>query len=206
MKLIIGDGIAYQENRTKSVRYSKAYYNKLVEYDNRPKQNNKINKLRVDLVQAHCSDGDVLDIGCGTGRFMTKLKKVRSKCAIDGYDINKESLKWLIENNCLGNLKDIEHYNVITFWDSLEHIPEPGEILEKVKENAYTFISIPIISDFGNIKKSVHYRPNEHYWYFNIEGLKAFMEKYDFEWQGADNFETSKGGRTDIWSFVFRKK
>lgn len=190
-------GIMYQTDMSTSVEYDKDYYDKYIGYE-KSDIATKLNKGRVQITEKYCSS--ILDIGIGSGEFIKE-----SRNPTYGFDINKIAVKWL---NDAGLYVDpyVEMPDVggLTFWDSMEHIPNPSELLALVKSSQYVFISMPIFSDLLNLKKSKHYKPNEHYYYFTAKGMVTFMTDSGFETIEIDDFET-QSGREDILTFVFRK-
>ena len=91
---------------------------------------------------------------------------------------------------------------VLTFWDSLEHIEDPVRILECCDSMA--IISIPIFKDKAHTMRSKHFRTDEHFWYFTSEGLIRMMHNEGFRLVDQNDLET-KLGREDIRSFVFQR-
>jgi hypothetical protein len=80
---------------------------------------NKLNAGRVDFV-AITLQNEVLDVGIGNGEFIQRRPNTF------GYDVNQVAIKWLLEN---GKYRDrFSDFNAFTFWDVLEHIPEPAII------------------------------------------------------------------------------
>jgi hypothetical protein len=142
-----------------------------------------------------------LDIGIGSGEFIKE-----SKIKVFGFDINKYAINWLIKNNIYINpYESMPKVCGLTFWDSLEHMPRPTELLSLVKKNQYVFISMPIFNNISDVKSSKHYRPNEHYYYFTCKGLNNYMNDLGFKLIEIDDFETHSG-REDILTFVFQKQ
>lgn len=153
----------------------------------------KLNQARIDLVNKY-TKLDVLDIGIGSGAF------VEGRNNTYGYDINPAATKWLIERNWYRH--PFKGANSLTFWDSLEHIHDPRLHLSGAKE--YVFISCPIYQDAEHIKRSKHFRKDEHCWYWTKDGLCTFMDAFGFELVEYNDME-SKIGREDIGTFVFKK-
>jgi hypothetical protein len=153
-----------------------------------------LNKARIDLVNKYLDGKAVLDVGIGCGAF------VEARPYTWGFDINPKGVAWLKENN-----KYLLPYTPIegmTFWDSLEHIHDPSDMLDNAK--AYVFISCPIYTDAEHIKRSKHFRKNEHCWYWTESGLKHFMSMYKFHCVEMNRME-SDIGREDIGTFVFKR-
>jgi len=151
-----------------------------------------LTKARVDLVNKYTL-GEVTDIGIGSGAF------VEARENTFGFDINPHGINWLAERGKYRLPNDSE---CLTFWDSLEHIHEPKEMLKGIKK--YAFISIPIFTDQEHVLRSKHFRKDEHCWYFTEEGLKLFMWYYGFHMLEKNTMETELG-REDINTYVFKK-
>lgn len=90
----------------------------------------------------------------------------------------------------------------MSFWDSLEHIHNPTDLLDCIEN--YAFISTPIYKDKEHILRSKHFRPDEHCWYFTKDGIINFMSNFGFYCIEYSNIETEIG-REDIGSFVFKR-
>jgi len=196
--LIYCEMLAYQKNMDLSVDYGEKYYEKYLKMENTPIAK-KLNELRTTITQKYCTC--ILDMGIGSGEFIKK-----SKLKVYGYDINPLAIKWLKENNLF-----IDPYNGIpnkiqgvTLWDVLEHIPDPQLLLTKIAKGTFIFLSLPVFTDLTRIKYNKHYRPNEHYYYFTIDGIKKYMKDYNFSLLEDNNLETL-AGREDISTFVFIK-
>jgi len=194
-------GIAYQRDIAVSVPYGKKYFDILKNFEYNRKSR-KINFGRVWLVGAYCAGENVLDIGAGAGTFINRWAPFE----IYGYDINKYSVAWLKSQNKYYNIrKSLDKFTGFTFWDTLEHIAEPQEILKRIPKNAYVFVSIPIFKNFRNITQKKHYRPNEHYYYFTKKGLIFWFKKHNFKLIKYSDYETKKCGRENIGKFVFQR-
>lgn len=152
-----------------------------------------LNEVRIDLVNKYTQD-EVLDIGVGSGAFVKARKNTK------GWDINPCAKKWLSDNKLLKN--PIKSTNSLTFWDSLEHIHSPKNLLQSAKE--YVFVSCPIYTDLNHLQKSKHFRTDEHCWYWTYAGLIYFMKYYGFELIES-NWQETEIGREDIGSFVFKR-
>ena len=152
--------------------------------------------VRIAMVYAFADetkDWPVVDVGIGGGAFVDKC----GDCY--GTDIGKEALAWLEEHELLW---DGESVPVMTFWDSLEHIENPGPLLAKATKLVY--VSTPIYRDQAHARASKHYKPNEHLWYFTDHGLHMFMREYGFKCVEQNEIETD-AGREGIGSYVFKR-
>lgn len=187
-------GVAYQNDMTQLVSYDSEYFNKCLGYEGKDIALG-INVGRIDFVKKY-HIGMVLDVGIGSGEFI----KSRGRC--HGYDINPEAVKWLKENNLYS--EDFEAYKAFTFWDVIEHIPNPSIYFDRIPEDSYLFVSLPIFESLDKIRESKHYRPNEHLYYWTDMGFTGWMWKHGFTLMESSNFETV-AGRENIHSFAFFK-
>jgi len=150
--------------------------------------------LRRVLVSAWW-DGAVVDVGIGGGRFVIERPNTR------GFDVNPAAIDWLQTRGLWCNAAR-ESVDAMCFWDSLEHIHEPGALLANARR--FVFVSCPIFTGPEHALRSKHYKPAEHCWYFTSPGLVGFMAGFDFEVVFEDRMEQTVG-REDIGSFVFRR-
>lgn len=131
------------------------------------------------------------DIGIGGGAFVEAMDCI-------GHDVNKVALEWLGSERRWNQ----EPIACMTFWDSLEHIPDPRLILVKCEK--FAFISTPIFKDAEHCMHSKHLKMPEHLWYFTEWGLMRYMAEQGFSPIEKSNMEES-AGREDIKSYVFAR-
>lgn len=155
-----------------------------------------ITRARVDLVGRY-TDGPVVDIGIGCGHFIESRGGQTT-----GYDVNPAAIQWLKSRNLY---HDIERHRAdsATFWDSLEHIPEPDRVLAMV--DRFAFVCMPIFRDLNHLMASKHYRQDEHYWYWTRKGLTRWMASRGFV-RREHNTSECRLGREDIETFVFERQ
>ena len=172
--------------------YSGPYFEKYQALDDTP-MGAALTKARVDMVRRH-TDLPPVDIGIGGGRFVLESGGF-------GYDVNDEAVCWLRDK---GLLHDIyrDHAEVITCWDSLEHIPEPDELLERVGE--WVFVSMPVYLSQWDCLRSKHFKPGEHLWYWTQNGLVRWFAARGFGCVEINEVESDLG-REGISSFAFRR-
>jgi hypothetical protein len=112
----------------------------------------------------------ILDVGYGNGEFLLAASNQVIDCF--GYDVSDYPIPDGIQRS--PSMFD-RKYDVITFFDSLEHFPD----IDFVKELKCNFVCISVpncfyFSDewFDNWK---HRKPDEHIWHFNYQALVGFM-------------------------------
>lgn len=181
-----------------SIPYLKEYDKKTIEKSN-SEISNELYKRRINLIKKYLKpDNKYLDFGCGHLKIINRIKKSY------GFDINPYVVDKLVSNGKYVNGYDvIGMFDIISFFDSLEHILDIENILKKIKRRALLIIALPVF-DLKNIKKSKHYRPYEHYYYFSKNSFIKYMKKLKFELLEVNNDEI-QCGREDIYTYVFRK-
>lgn len=161
-----------------------------------------LNRARVGLCHRFMEDGagpvTVLDVGVGNGAFL------RWRSHTLGFDICPKAVAMLQEKGLyLDPYRDsLDGIAGVTFFDSLEHIRHPHQLLERLTDQ-WVIVAMPIFRDKDHVLRSKHFRPTEHYWYFTFKGFVAAMTRMRFALHHVSDFET-KAGREDILTFVFR--
>lgn len=175
------------------MEYSGEYFAHYQKLDNTP-MGTALTRARVELVGKYVAPNTVLDIGIGGGRFV-------QESGGDGFDVSSEARDWLVAQGRYWDPYQVMR-NSVTCWDSLEHIPEPEKLLEKVRE--WLFVSMPIYEDMADCLGSKHFKPGEHLHYFTFGGFVNWCESQGFQLQEANHAE-SELGREGITSFAFKR-
>jgi SAM-dependent methyltransferase len=187
-------GIAYQADMAVRVAYDEAYFSKCLSYEDQDIAI-AINAGRIGLVNKYVGAyTGVLDIGVGSGEFIKKRPNTF------GYDINPEAVAWL--KRTMRWSDGFAAFDAFTFWDVLEHVPVPEDYFRRIHEGAFVFTSLPVFDDLAHIRKSRHYRPGEHLYYFTQHGFVRWMGMHGFSLLERADFETA-AGRDSILSFAF---
>ena len=145
----------------------------------------------------------ILDVGYGNGSFLKTCSNIIPKCF--GHDVSNVKVDQV---EIVDNIFD-RHYEVITFFDSLEHF-EDIYILDKLNCD-YICISVPWCHNFDEewFMNWKHRRPNEHLWHFDDISLKTFVEKQGFVQLNSTNVEDvirkNNGTYPNILTSVFKK-
>lgn len=153
---------------------------------------------------------NILDIGCGNGKFGRLIKK-RQECQVYGIELNKEAAEEALKNidfiyqgsvnDSLKNLKE-NFFDCIIMADVLEHLLNPFDLLIELKkylnESGLFLISIPnfchymvfekiIFNEFKYYKSGI--LDNTHINFFSKEKLINFLIKQGFF---IDSFSSAK--------------
>jgi len=184
------------------ISYDKKYLDTYLQYENTP-IGQSITSYRVNLLLRNLSEIHlpVLDVGIGSGHFIRECLK--HKINVDGADVNPVALEWLKKCGMLE--KHNVRYDVLTFWDSLEHLDDPKEFIQDHHSPKHIFVSIPIFHNKYTVKDSRHYKPGEHIYYFTQTGLINWFYSLGYEIQMLDDSESRLFGRNDIYTYYFKK-
>lgn len=148
-----------------------------------------------EIVTQFGKRGKLLDIGCGAGFFLARLK--RYGWDVTGIDISEWAGKFARDKLGLkvftGNVEDIQFndkFDVITMYHNLEHLPEPIKTLEKVSNiltNGGTLIiKGPNLNSFDRKWHGADWRGYQipfHLYHFTPETYKMVLEKSGFSVQ-----------------------
>lgn len=198
--LMIAEGVAYQADMDVRVAYDADYLAKCEGYADDPVAI-AVNAGRCALLARHlAADSSVLDVGTGSGAFM-RCATAWGYC-MRGFDVIPETVARLKAEMLFAD--DIGRFDAVTLWDVLEHMPDPGVCLSQVRDGALVFSSVPVFSDLRAVRKSKHYRPGEHLYYFTAPGFIWWMAGYGFQLIEQSDHEV-RAGRESIGAFAFRR-
>lgn len=194
-------GIIHQLNRVSEC--DKDYGD---EYNSYGELSHYLSHLRLGFVEGavdmkKCKS--IIDIGFGNGDFLRACQKKFDVCA--GYDL---LYKYLPEGCVKEESMFDRHYDVFTFFDSLEHF-EDIRVLDKIKCK-YIVISVPncISADRSFFDFWKHRKPDEHLHHFNEESLKKFVEFSGYKVIKVSHFEDAirkNSGVNNILTIVAEK-
>lgn len=156
-------------------------------------------KIRHKLCSDYAAGNDILDFGVGNGAF---IKRKPDEVRVFGYDVDAQAVAWLLEEKLWFDPYILKAPGVVTFWDCLEHLPNLDEVLSLCPN--FVICSLPVFEGREKVLGSKHFKPNEHIWYFSVEGFKEFMHERGFVCMMAKDLE-GLAGREEIFSFVFKR-
>ena len=136
------------------------------------------------------SNGNILDIGCGTGAFLHTMEKGGWK--ITGLEPDetaraKAQTLYGIDpqpSNNIFNLQD-NSYDAITMWHVLEHVHQLNEYVEQLKnmltDNGKIFIAVPNYTSYDAQHYGqfwAAYDVPRHLYHFSPDSMKRLVEQH----------------------------
>lgn len=189
--------------RVTEAPYDAAYFGKYEGYAATP-MGRAITAARVELVRRFVAPFEILvDVGIGCGDFLLAVREHGYNAW--GYDVNPAGIEWLRERWALLDPYLATSVRALTLWDALEHIPDPGALLARVRPGGHVFVSLPVVPGDGPPRADwKHLRRDEHCWYWTGPGFVGWMREHGFELLSRTDVETELG-REDIQTFAFRR-
>jgi hypothetical protein len=169
----------FQTDLAVAVSYDATYAH---QYDHRPVR--EMSNLRWTFIQSTLglpAASRILDVGYGNGAF---LKRARAAdMAIFGVDLHNEDFGVPVVD-----FDTPQDYDLVCFFDSLEHFPDFAPILRLRARNVV--VSIPYTPDFilTAPTKWRHFKPGEHLHYFSRSSLDMFMRDWGFPERLAEGY------------------
>jgi hypothetical protein len=188
----LGIGTLYD---VEPVPYDRSYWQHYRDMDKTP-MSAALTKERVDLVCRYWA-GPVVDVGIGGGAFL------RGHPECTGMDINPDAIEYLQDCGAL-HVMDEDGVEVLTFWDSAEHMTLEAFAALLAHCRVWCFISMPIYEDYDDAVQSKHFKPGEHLSYFTHPGLVGFMRANGWSLVEYNDMET-RLGRESIGSYAFMR-
>jgi SAM-dependent methyltransferase len=131
-----------------------------------------------------------LDIGCGTGEFLSRSKQHGFKA--EGIEPSDSAKQQAIENFSLSvngeeHLKTLKSksYDFITLWHVLEHVyhlnDRMAELKRLIKDEGHIIIAVPNLKSFDALKYEEHwaaYDVPRHLYHFSEQDIKTLATKH----------------------------
>ena len=141
--------------------------------------------ISISIIKQHLkTGGNILDVGCGTGRLLKQLNGVNRF----GLDISSEYLKRLETEEitlCLSRIEDMpfknDYFDMVVCTDVLEHVEDLNECLRNIvrvlKPEGTLLLRVPYREDL-----SIYLRDNYPYYYshlrnFDENSLRLILKK-----------------------------
>lgn len=148
-------------------------------------------KYKLKIITKYKTSGKLLDYGCGDGTF---LKFIQNRnFSVLGYEPNKKAaisaINKIGQNNIINSIDYIENnsIDIITLWHVMEHIPNPEEILSKLKlklkSNGYILIAVPNYKSFDAKFYKEYWAAWDvprHIYHYSRQGAINFFNKNKF--------------------------
>jgi 2-polyprenyl-3-methyl-5-hydroxy-6-metoxy-1,4-benzoquinol methylase len=108
-------------------------------------------------LQRYASSGDLLDIGCGDGTFLDVARTLGFRTqGTEISDVGADAARAKGHHVVTGQFVDLTFppasFDLITMWHVLEHVPDPGHVLEKVhrllRPNGLLIVAVPNEENF----------------------------------------------------------
>jgi SAM-dependent methyltransferase len=157
-------------------------------------------KAKVRLIRRYRKGGEILDIGCGAGYFVHEASVAGFEA--EGLEFSREAAafgrsNWnlrITEGDLLNSSFAEGSFDIITFWQVLEHLPKVSEALDRVsallRPGGLLVIAVP---NFGSWQarffrgRWYHLDVPRHQFHFNPSSLRSLLEKRGFEVKGIDH-------------------
>jgi 2-polyprenyl-3-methyl-5-hydroxy-6-metoxy-1,4-benzoquinol methylase len=150
-------------------------------------------KRKITLINHYSTSGkSLLDIGCGTGEFLSFAKKANWNT--HGVEVNEharlkaEEKQLQIKENIseLSNQK----FNVITLWHVLEHLPSLKKDIRQIEslltDDGTLVIAVPNFKSYDAQFYKEHwaaYDTPRHLWHFSQTAISKLFKEYNFQIQ-----------------------
>ena len=182
--------------------YSESYFHNddsgTVGYSNYVNDEQNIRKTfqrRLKRVERFAQPGALLDVGCAAGFFLAEAQQ--RGWQVEGLDVSAFAVRYTQEHFGIpaqqGALLDLDlpenHYDMVTMWDVIEHVPDPYAHMDKIarllKPGGVFALATP---DVGSLpakltgKRWVGYKlQEEHIYYFSAATLRAMLDRAGFD-------------------------
>ena len=146
------------------------------------------------LIKGYKQMGKILDIGCGTGDFLSSFNSDRwdlygVEPSEEGFSLSINKVSGKIFNDNLINCKFADNYfDVISMWHVFEHLYYPNEQLQEIhrilKEDGILIIAVPNIKSLGfrlGRECWFHLDCPRHLYHYHSETMRRMLNKNGFQ-------------------------
>lgn len=151
-----------------------------------------LKKLQLVVRATKNQKGNILDIGCGTGSFLSVMKKAGWNTL--GLEPDPEARKIAKETNQIDahDISDLfllnRQFNAISMWHVLEHVSEFNSYLSKIHslltDNGKVIIAVPNPTSYDALKYSsfwAAYDVPRHLWHFSPSSIEKLFKSHNFK-------------------------
>ena len=164
----------------------------------------ELTKMILDTLN---SQSRVLDIGCGNGEFLDRVRQF-CHCRVNGVDTSGNAVLCakkqygldVFQGEILAVPFEEKSFNLITAWSCVEHMNNPAQAVKKMfalcKPGGYLFIKTPNYDSFAAKlfkDKWYHLDCPRHLYIFSPSTITALLEKCGFEVVNVCYEPSSKG-------------
>ena len=150
-------------------------------------------KKKLQLIESYIPEGQILDIGCGTGEFLNTMQE--SNFLATGIEPNMEARQFAKRNYGLAVYDEADipglqknKFDVISMWHVLEHVYNLDERISQIKdlisENGILIVAVPNPSSWDAKHYSkfwAAYDCPRHLYHFDQAAIKKLFSNYGFE-------------------------
>ncbi len=148
-------------------------------------------KIKYRLISNLINSKKILDIGSGTGEFLSYMKSKGFETY--GVEIAKKARELSIKNHKLFVKDSIlslgeNNFDVITMWHVLEHVYDLDGYMKKIKDllndKGILIVAVPNHKCFDQKFYGKHWAGWDaplHLWHFDKESMRKLSNKYGFE-------------------------
>jgi len=185
-------GLAYANPRMKADYIWQGYSDAVdTKYVTQAEERMRTFKRTIRIIEQYQPQkGKLLDIGCAAGFFLKVAKDAGWN--VQGVEPNKGLATFgaarydVLSKNFLSSELEASAYDVVTFWDVLEHVPDPSAYIREshriLKPGGFLFLNFP---DFGSrlaqwSGQKWWFLSPVHIYYFNRQTISALLQKEKF--------------------------
>ena len=152
----------------------------------------RLRLIRETVARQDAPGRRLLEIGCAYGLFLQQAKDAGFD--VSGIEYSQTAVQWARRLGLDVQQGEIEgialaegSYDVVCFWDVLEHVRDPATFLSAVgralKENGFVFLACPYFNSLpARVFRSRWWtlRPEQHLWHFTTTTLEMVLADAGF--------------------------